>query len=626
MKINSFVTYKNIQITNPQKNTNYNENKKTGIQTNSFVSYPQNYYVSFGSRNFIDDYSKFKDTEMPTTVRDYIENAELLYSKEEFDTLSKMGLKHIQRTAFADLASCKTVNDVKSKYPNEEDFKDIKPLSQVQTRNDFFSKMKELDGKGIKILSCEEDVTTFLIKKIYLECKLYKDVLEDLKAVITPEAGILKELLAKQVHAQKSSFIPLGMDVPNGTTYGNAIQGSDPNFKREYKPLKNLTPEQVTEKIKKLLTQTEKSRYAMMDAWNNCPEIRFDLSKFLTENYNNPDFFSSLSDRNMDIYDGKFYSKQRNLMIGFWKKYPQYKEVLGKEIKLALERFDKYKAMSPEKFEEYKKAIEARSEEIRNNIQFSKINLEKEFPIAIELINSISQSANPMSIATDSATRDFAQLLIKQMSLSELQTLQSDDCSPEYQKLVPNGMKEKMRSLLKTPEYTNLSNAQNIAILQNLIEEKALDEDDIISIMNAGKTLEEIIEEMISGESEFTKGHTIYVKGVDNRYNVNKLPLNSDETEKVRAELLKFNPNFKEEDNLKLDTLLTTQGKYLKTIAGKNYLRPLTQTLFWNEFDRINGTSYSSGVLSNIKLDKTVENAINVIDNINFSDIEELYW
>ena len=90
--------------------------------------------------------------------------------------------------------------------------------------------------------------------------------------------------------------------------------------------------------------------------------------------------------------------------------------------------------------------------------------------------------------------------------------------------------------------------------------------------------------------------------------------------------MLKYNPDFKNEDTLKLDTLLTTQGKYLKTVIGKSFLKELTQTLFWNEFDRLNGTNYSSKVINNIKLDKTIEIAIKAIDDMDFSDIEGIDW
>ena len=102
--------------------------------------------------------------------------------------------------------------------------------------------------------------------------------------------------------------------------------------------------------------------------------------------------------------------------------------------------------------------------------------------------------------------------------------------------------------------------------------------------------------------------------------------MSSAETEKVKDELLKYNPAFKAEDTLKLDVLLTTQGKYLKTVIGESYVKELTQTLFWNEFDRINGTNYSTKVINNIKLDKTIEEAIQTIDSMDFSDIEGIDW
>lgn len=626
MQINSINAHNNYILTSKQQILNQKNKTQNATNSSPFVAYPQNYYVSFKARDFATDFETFKDTEMPSTVRDYVENYQLLSSDSEFKVFISRGLKDVQRMAFAALADCKTVEDIKAKYPNEEDFKDLKPLNELETKSKFFSKMQQLERSGVKTLSCDEDVVTFLVKKVYYEGKTYKDVMEDLKAVITPEAGSLKEQLESYTMARGTFFLPIGLKVPNGVTYGSALQGSDPNAFRDHKPFKNLTPEQVTEKIQKLLTHSEKSRYSMMDAWNHCEEARFDLSKFLTENYNNPAFFSSLSDKQIDIFDGKFYSKQRNLMIGFWKKYPQHKETLGKEIKIALERFDKFKAMDSEKFEEYKKSVEERSQEIRDNIQFSKVDVKKEFPNAVELLTLIAHSANPMNIKSETANNDFAQLLLSKTRLSEFETLQGDENSPQYRELIPDGIKEKMRGLLKTPEYTNLANSQNIAVLQNLIEESILSKEDIDSIIVSKKPLNEIIKEIANGTSQYTKGRSINLQGIDNRYDNYKQKMSSVETEKVKDELLKYNPDFKAEDTLKLDVLLTTQGKYLKTVIGESYVKELTQTLFWNEFDRINGTNYSTKVINNIKLDKTIEEAIQTIDSMDFSDITGIDW
>ena len=183
-----------------------------------------------------------------------------------------------------------------------------------------------------------------------------------------------------------------------------------------------------------------------------------------------------------------------------------------------------------------------------------------------------------------------------------------------------------MRGLLKTPEYTNLANSQNIAVLQNLIEESILSKEDIDSIIASEKPLNEVVKEIANGISPYTKGRSINLQGIDNRYDNYKQKMSSIETEKVKDELLKYNPDFKAEDTLSLDVLLTTQGKYLKTVIGESYVKELTQTLFWNEFDRINGTNYSTKVINNIKLDKTIEEAIQTIDSMDFSDIDGIDW
>ena len=79
MKINS-INNVNTDVIKKQsavkQTTGQNEIKQINSLT---MAYPQNYYVSFaGGRNTQKAYDDFKDTEMPTTVRNFIENEELV--------------------------------------------------------------------------------------------------------------------------------------------------------------------------------------------------------------------------------------------------------------------------------------------------------------------------------------------------------------------------------------------------------------------------------------------------------------------------------------------------------------------------------------------------------------------
>ena len=613
-----------IEKNNIYKVTNNAEKQCMSLQQNApkkssplMCSYPQNYYVSFGVRDFNTVYNDHKNTEMPTTVRNYIENQQCLLSDADFETFSKLGLKIIQRSAFSDLKECMTVSDIKEKYPNEEDFQNLKTLPEISTNSRFFGLMKQLESKGIKTLKCKEDVTTFLVKKVYLEGKTYKGVLEDLDAVITPEAKELKEKLATYTEARGHFFSPLGLKVPNGQTYGRDLQNSDPTFlANRQKYFSNLSPEEVNEKIQNLLKGSEKAQVSMMDAWNHCPQIRMDLSEFLTTNINNLNYNSS-GVGNLDVYDEKFYSKMRRLMLGFWNKYPMHKEELGKEIKLALERYDKMKALGEEEYNNYVVSVQEKSKEIRNSIQLGKENISEKYPQALELLDKIAQKANPMIIKTKKSAKDFSQLLVSSLTMSELAILQGSDSTSEYRALFPEGIKIRMREIVQTPEYANFNNAQNLAFLQELLVENLIDKNTIDSILNGDKSINESIKQLYAENSSNSD-----INSISRRYDKYKAPLSTEEKVKIKKELLLYNPDFDITNHDKLDSLLSTQGKYMKCISGHNYLKELTQKMFWTEYDKKYGTDYSDVVLENINFDNLVTSAIEMVDEMNFPELD----
>ena len=86
-----------------------------------------------------------------------------------------------------------------------------------------------------------------------------------------------------------------------------------------------MTPEEQTEYLTKLKTGTEPLRYAMIDAWNNNPEILVKLSLFFKrQNIQNPE---------EDLYNDKSFSdKMSNLMSAFWNENPDFAAQLGREI------------------------------------------------------------------------------------------------------------------------------------------------------------------------------------------------------------------------------------------------------------------------------------------------------
>lgn len=584
-------------------------------KTSKFVSYPSNYYVSFGVKGVDAAFSEFKDTEMPTTMRNFIENQQYVLSESEFAKLKEQGLKKLQRIAFADLQDCKTIQDIQAKFPYEEHFKSLKSLSQIKTKSEFFSHMQELEARGIKTLTCEEDVTTFLVKQIYGKADSYKTVIQALSDVITPEAEKmgLKDTLNSYTEARRTFFLPLGINAPNGQTYGCELRNSDTeSLKIGNRYFVDLSSEEVNERIQLLLSKTEKSKYSMIDAWNHCEKIRFDLSRFMIENYNNPKY--NIQTQQPDVYDVKFYSKMSALMKDFWNNFPEHKETLGKEIKVALERFDNYKNIGGEDFENYKKQVQERSDKIRADIKFKNFDIKLCYPNAFQLLNKIASLANPLSINSEASKQDFAKLLLSSTSVSEFEVLEGDPNSEKYRQLFPNGIKTKMRKLLESSEYKNLENSANFSILNKLVADKIIAANDIEKILKSNDSIDVSIKNLLKS---LPKGYEVQTEATFKKYDEYKTHMDGETTKNVRNELLKYNPEF--EQGLKLDILLSTQGNYLKNVLSDNPLKELTQLAFWQEFDRINGTSYLPKVNSNIQQSDLIDYAISIVDELDFS-------
>lgn len=117
---------------------------------------------------------------------------------------------------------------------------------------------------------------------------------------------------------------------------------------------------QKADYIEKMQTGSEKQRYAMINAWNNCNDIRNHMSEFMRErNIHNIGNF---------IYRSKEYTEaQRNLMISFWSTYPEDAKKLGEEIKNSWAEINK--AVDNNSFEELKESIVVTQTRIKKDLK-----------------------------------------------------------------------------------------------------------------------------------------------------------------------------------------------------------------------------------------------------------------
>ena len=158
------------------------------------------------------------------------------------------------------------------------------------------------------------------------------------------------------------------------------LEWAEKNLKLYYENLSDEEKQQISEKrsqtmiarwnsmdeaqkadyIEKMQTGSEKQRFAMINAWNNCNDIRNHMSEFMRErNIHNIGNF---------IYRSKEYTEaQRNLMISFWSTYPEDAKKLGEEIKNSWAEINK--AVENNSFEALKESIVVTQTRIKKDLK-----------------------------------------------------------------------------------------------------------------------------------------------------------------------------------------------------------------------------------------------------------------
>ena len=137
-----------------------------------------------------------------------------------------------------------------------------------------------------------------------------------------------------------------------------------------------MTPEERTDYISKMKSGAEPARYAMISAWNACPEIIKELSLHLKENqvYKPADV----------LYSSEEFSKfQSTVMSEFWEKHPEFAEKLGTQIRLAHEKIET--AIQNGRFEELKHEINRTKNDRKRQIEFYRKSVETPVETTVEV-------------------------------------------------------------------------------------------------------------------------------------------------------------------------------------------------------------------------------------------------
>lgn len=255
-------------ILTPKYETNKNNNSEISAKTNQTTYELPNYQsISFlgirvdkGLERF---FSENKDR-MPINVRTFIMSLK-----------SHLGITPLeaQNRAFSKLNEAQTVTDIKTRlFPEEELFATLKTPKDTKATRGILSTYREnrqlLDMFGKDILESKENLTVYLVKKIYLEGKTLDEINTDF------EHDVDKDFLAlfqkKNPNylrmIQNSTLKSLGIQVPDAayqqslryTRDGYSDMVGENISKAQRLFWDSLSPEQRTARAKKTVERFEK--------------------------------------------------------------------------------------------------------------------------------------------------------------------------------------------------------------------------------------------------------------------------------------------------------------------------------------------------------------------------------
>lgn len=354
------------------------------------------------------------------------------------------------------------------------------------------------------------------------------------------------------------------------------------------------------------LVANDLTKYFLIGALSKNEEAVPDIVEFI----NTSKKFNKFTENANDI--GEY---QINFVKDFLINYPQYEEKYLLEIKQIHSDFDSSSKLGEGALKNMITSIAESVNKFLEKITLLK-NAPKEFPYSIEMLNKIAIFANPLILKTDSTNKDFAKLLIKNTNYDELKILNGSNETKEYNELFPEGIKNKIRGFINKPEYLNLANSSYFAILQEAIDNNFIDESYLLKLLNQNVSIDKQLKNLLE-TFEFNKTK------LNNNYNKYKLPLNPKEYNSVKEVLLKEIPNITEKDEFNVQVLLRSQGNYLKNIFKDDNISKFIIMKFWNDFDNIHGTNYSTNIEEKMKISKIIDDCIDVVNKLDISIFDD---
>ncbi len=356
--------------------------------------------------------------------------------------------------------------------------------------------------------------------------------------------------------------------------------------------------------------------YSLLGALSNNEKVVPDLVEFISTNKKYARLLQGLQSNFVAVR----HEDLIEFMGSFLKAYPQYE----KEHKNGMDRisieFGKKMQLGTEKLERFQKSVE---DDIRNFV--AKIvqlkNVPADYPNAVEILNKIAVFANPLALKTESTNKDFSKLLNKNFTCEEMRILNGSNESKEYNELFPEGIKNKIRGIIKQPKYLNIENATLYSVLQAALDKNIVDEKYIDEILLSEASLNKEIKKLLETNPDFYQAN---LGKINDNYNKYKLQLSKDDRNKIKDVLIEYNYSYSSNDDFKLDIYLQSQGNYLKNVLKEDKISQMLKTKFWNDFDNVYGTNYVTTIKEDIKQKKIFNDCLKLLDELDDFDFDNL--
>ncbi len=213
-----------------KKNEDYSLNKSySKISLTRGFGYPKGFTPYFGARlnrtpeNFYEQ--EFNKNGMPQTIKNY------LYA--DYEARKTKPPMQLHKEAFSDLDQlCESVEDVKEMYPDEPLFQNLKTLETIRPTGGYLCALRMVGEKNNTVLASGEDLTVYLLKKVFVEGKDIDEINKDFSKDIRDDLKT-QENFIKDGYLTYSTLKTLGIHLPD-KSYWASLQANRAD--KEYIP------------------------------------------------------------------------------------------------------------------------------------------------------------------------------------------------------------------------------------------------------------------------------------------------------------------------------------------------------------------------------------------------------